>query len=219
MPTYTWTRTRQEVRDKVLRMLGVLGAGQTAAPEDSVVVFEAIDARLKELHALGILWWNVAGAATNLTLTAGQATTTIAAADYLFPVSLMLTVGTSQQPVEIIGHREYQALTNKTDRGEPARAYFDGATVYLFPVPQISGTAQLTYQAIAADGESTATPDVRVEALRCLAQIVAGDLVDEFDQPEQKTQRLIALQAQALRTLRALNQQRTDATTVTPDWY
>ena len=115
----------------VLRKLGVLGAGQAAEAEDSEVVFEAMDARLKEMHALGILWWNVAGAATNLTLTAGVATTTIAATDYLYPVTLMLTVGTDQQPVDIIGHSEYQAITNKTDRGEPVKAFFSGTTVYL----------------------------------------------------------------------------------------
>ena len=203
----------------VLRKLGVLGAGQTAAPEDAVVVFEAMDARLKELHALGTLWWNVAGAATNLTLTAGAATTTIAAADYLFPVSLMLTVGTDQQPVDIIGHSEYQSLTNKADRGEPVKAFFSGATVYLWPVPQNSGTAQLTYQAIAADGESTNTPDVRVEALRAFALVVAADLIDDFATPEPKASRLLAQQAQALRTIRALNQERVGAGTVTPEWY
>ena len=219
MATYTWTRSRQEVRDMALRKLGVLAAGQTPAAEDTVVVFEAMDARLKEMHALGTLWWNVGGAATNLTLTAGQSTATIAASDYLFPVSLMLTVGTDQQPIDIIGHSEYQALTNKTDQGEPVKAFFSGSTVYLWPVPQTTTTAQLTYQAIAADGESTNAPDVRVEALRAFSVIVAADLIDDFATPEPKASRLLAQQMQALRTIRALNQQHVGAGTVTPTWY
>ena len=49
--------------------------------------------------------------------------------------------------------------------------------------------------------------------------VIAGDLVDEFEVPEQKASRLLQKQSIGLQIIRALNSQRVDATTVTPDWY
>ena len=219
MPTYTWTRTRDQLRDMVLRKLGVLGATGAAEAEDAALVQEAMDARLKELHVLGVLWWNVSGAATSLTITSGSNTTTIAAADYLYPVSLMLTVGGTERPVEIIDHRQWQAITNKAATGDPEQAFFSGSTVYLYPVPNTTTTAKLTYQATAADTEPNVAPDVRVESMRALSVIVAADLIDEYGITEPKASRLLVQQREALKTIRMLNQQRVDTAVVAPDWF
>ncbi len=218
MPTYAWTRTREQMRDMILRKLGVLGAGQTAQADDAAIVYEAMDARLKELHSLGVLWWQVAASST-LSMTAGQATTTVGGSDFLFPVSLMLPVGTDQQPVEIIGHRQYQAIPDKTQQGQPECAYFLGSTVYLWPVPNVNYSAKLTYHAIAADVENGGAPDVPVSMMRSLAAVVAADLLDDFNVDATRAARLAAGQATALRTIRALNQERVDATSVTPEWF
>lgn len=219
MPTYSFTLNREEFAGKVLQKLGVAAIGEAVGGDDYAVACDALDLRLKELHALGVLWWQVSGAATSVSLTAGVATATIAATDYLFPVTLSLVVGSSEYPMDIIGHREYQAITDKTEGGEPQKAFVSGSTIYLWPVPQQNYTAKLTYEAIAADSAIGSAPDIRVEAMRALIDIVAGDLVDDYETPEPKASRLLAKQTDGLRIIRALNQQRVDSVTVTPEWY
>ncbi len=219
MPTYSFTLNREEFAGKVLQKLGVVGPGRTVGGNDLAVVSDALDLRLKELHALGVLWWQVSAAATSISLTAGVATASIAVTDYLFPVSFSLVVGVSEYPVEIIGHREYQAIQEKTESGEPVQAFFSGSTIRLWPVPQSNYTAKLTYEAIAADTESGQAPDVRVESMRALIDVIAGDLVDDYETPEPKASRLLIKQADGLRIIRALNSQRVDAATVTTDYF
>lgn len=219
MATYAWTLTRANLVASILRKLGVLGAGDSVQPDDSAVVTEALDARLKEMHALGVLWWNVSGAQTSLTLVAGTATASIAATDFLYPLTMMLTVGTSEQPIEIIGHRQYQEIPEKTEQGDPACVFIDGATCRFWPVPSTNGTAKLTYHAIAADTESGAAVDVPVSMLRALSEVVAGDLVLEYSPPADRAARLLLARTEGLKTIRMLKREHVDAAVVAPDWF
>jgi hypothetical protein len=219
MPTYTFTRTREQFAAKVLGKLGILAAGETAGGNDLALVSDAIDMRLKELHVLGVLWWNVSGAATDIALTAGVATATISATDYLFPVSMAVRIGTEDHELEIIDHRTYQAIQDKTNQGEPEQVFIQGTTVRFYPVPQSSYTAKLTYQAIAEDSATSTALDIRTEAIRSFIDVVAADLIEEYETPEPKASRLLAKQAVGLNTLRALNQQRVDVTTSQPDYF
>lgn len=219
MPTYTFTRTREQMRDLIARKLGVKEQGQDLSAEDAEIVYEAINLRLKELHSIGLLWWQISGAQTSVAITSGTATATISATDYLLPVSLMLTVGTEQQPVEIIGHREYQAIPDKAQTGEPTQALISGTTIRMHPVPNADGSLKLTYQAIAADAENGAAPDVPVEMMRAFACVVAADLVDDFDVEPNRAARLMVGVEPAMRTIRALNHQSVDSNTVTVDYF
>lgn len=220
MATYVFTRTREQLQLLILRKLGVLGvADTTAAAEDAALVNEAMDLRLKELHRLGVLWNQVSATETSLTTVAATATLAIAATDYLFPITLNLRVGGDDTPIEIIGHREYQAIPNKSDAGEPTQAYINGATITFWPVPDDAYSVKLTYEAIADDTATSVAPDVRVEAMRCFALVVASDLADDYGLPEGKTQRMFAQAQDAMKTLKLLNVQRTDTTTVTPEYF
>lgn len=219
MATYVWTLTRANLIASILRKLGVLGSGDAVQPEDSAVVAEALDARLKELHALGVLWWNVSGAQTTVTLVGGTVTASVTPTDYLFPVSMMLTVGTEQQRIEIIGHRQYQEITDKATTGDPEKVFIDGATCRFWPVPLSSGTAKLTYQAIAADTEDGAAADVPASMVRSLSEVIAADLVNEFNPPPERAARLLAGRPEALRTLKMLKREAVDTATVAPEWF
>lgn len=219
MPTYTFTLNREEFAGKVLQKLGVVGSSDSVGGDDLAVVADAMDLRLKELHALGVLWWQVSGAATSVSLTAGAATATISPTDYLFPVSLNLVVGTSEYPIQIIGHREYMAIQGKAESGEPEKAFIYGSTIRLWPVPQSNYTAKLTYEAIAADTETGAALDIRVESMRAFIDVIAGDLVEDYETPEPKASRLLAKQVSGLRIIRTLNAQRVDNETISPEWY
>lgn len=215
----SFTRTREEMCDIILRKLGVGAIGQAPAPEDSAVVYEGMDLRLKELHALGILWWQVAGATTNVTLVGGTTTATITPTDFLFPVTMALRVDDEDFPIEIIGHREYQAIQDKSSTGEPNKVFISGSTAYFYPTPDTAYTAKLTYQAIADDTAASTAPDVPVACMRAFGVLVASDLADDFSLPEQKVQRLLAQSAMSLRTIQTLNAQRVDTTTVTPEYF
>lgn len=200
------------------RKLSIVGAGDELAADDMAVINEAIDLRLKELHQLGTLWWQVSGTTTELTLTAGVGTVALPE-DFLFPVSGMLDVGPSQMPVEFVGHRQYMAIVNKTERGEPVRAFVNGADLMLWPVPQSDGTLQLTYQAIAEDGAGATPADVPIEMVRCLSIVVASDLVDDYEINPARAQNLLLQAQQAMKTIRTLNAERVDNAAVMPAWF
>lgn len=220
MPTYSFTRTREQMRDMIARKLSVKEEGQSLSAEEATIIYEGMDLRLKELHVLGLLWWQVSGAATDVALSAGAATSSLSAVtDYLFPITLKLRNGTEDQDIDIISHREYQDIPEKAERGEPRKAFFSGSTVYLWPVPDVAYTAKLTYQAVAADVENGTAPDVPVSCLRSLADLVAADLADDFQVTDSKAARLLQKVGPAMATIRAVTQERVDATTVTPSWY
>lgn len=219
MPTYAFTRTREQFAGDVLGKLGVLRVGGVASGRDFSKVCDALDLRLKELHALGTLWWQVDGASTSISLTAGVATATISPTDFLYAVTMVLVVGTDEQPIDVIDHRAYQAIEDKTDQGEPTKVFISGATARFWPVPQQSYTAKMTYAAIAADSATGTRPDVPVACLRALVDVVAGDLVDDYETPEPKASRLLQKQVIGLRTIQALNSQRVDAAPVAPDYF
>jgi hypothetical protein len=215
MPTYAFTRTLEQIQKLVLRRLRYLDPDESPTATEQAIVNEAIDLRLKELHALGTLWFNVSGATTDLALTSGTATKSLSAVtDFLYAVSVSLRVGTDDQPIEIIGHAQYQAIPNKADQGEPEQVFFSGGTAYFWPTPGSAYTAKLTYHAIAADTLSPAAPDVPVAMMRSLVTLVASDLVDDFGVPELLAQRLLAQAVIAEKTIRILNAERVDNATV-----
>lgn len=168
-----------------------------------------------------MLWWKVAGASTSVSLTAGEATASLAAVtDFLFPVAFKIVVGTDEQDIEIVGNAQYQDIPSKTDRGEPEVAFFSGSTVYLWPVPQTNYTAKLTYEAIATDTASNTAPDVPISMLRALADVVAYDVLGDFQIKEASViQRVTSRYPEARRTIYELNQERVDTSTVTPEWF
>lgn len=214
MPTYTWSRKREQLAAMVLRKLGAVGIGVTPASEDTAIVYDAMDARLKELHTLGNLWWNVAPAQTSITLTAGAATASIAASDFLYAVTANLVVGNEQKPLEIVSHLQYQAIPNKAQTGEPESVFISGSMAYLWPVPESTGTMRITYEAIAADTQTNTIADIPTAATRAFVLLIVADLVDEFGVPDPAAQRMLSQGKAAERTIRMVAQERVDTATV-----
>lgn len=217
-PSYSFTLTRDDLCERIMRKLGVLAAGETAEAEDAEVVHEAIDLRLKEFHRLGTLWYQVSGGSTDVALTASVATAN-APEDCLFPISASLRIGNDDQPIDIIGHRQYQAIPNKLDTGEPDKVFFSGGVLRFWPVPNSAYTVKLTYQAIAANTVASTAVDVEQSMLRALTIICAADLVDDFGVPEAKAQRLLAQVDSSVRTILALNAERTDFVPIEAEYF
>lgn len=220
MPTYAFTRTREQMRDLVARKLGVKESGQTLPAEEATIIDEGIDLRLKELHALGVLWWRVAGSEASLTTAAGVESVSLSAlTDFLFPVSLMLDQNGSRRPVEIVDHATFAARGDAVARGEPDMAFFSGSTLRLSPVPAGAYSLKLTYQAIAKDGETGQPVDVQQGAMRAFAAVVAADLVLDFQVPQDTASVLLSKQPDELKTIRTLAYQRVDSVTTAPEWF
>lgn len=214
--TYTFTRTLAQMQALILRRLRYLDPGESVATADATIVEEAINLRLHELHALGTLWFNVAGASTSLTIAANTASVSLSAVtDFLYAVSCKVVIGSEENPVEIISHQQYQDITNKAEAGDPEKVFFaPSGTAYFWPVPTAQRTAKLTYQAIAADTAAGVAPDVAVAMLRSLVTLVAADLIDDYGVPESLAQRLLMQAKEAERTILALNTERVDNKTI-----
>lgn len=218
MTTYSFTRTRGQISRMVLSKLGVVGAGQTPNSDDEELVYEAMDLRLKELHARGALWFSVSGEQASVALTSGVASV-VAASDVLFPITMSIRVGTSDEPVEIIGHRQFQEIPNKADTGTPAKVLFSGGTLRFWPTPDVNYTAKMTYERVAADTEAEAVPDIEVSMVRSFRDILVYDLADDFGAPDSKIVRWKMESVEALRTILALNAEKVDNTPTTAEYF
>lgn len=220
MPTYAFTRTMEQMRDMIGRKVGAKSDGQDLDAESSAIIQEAMHLRMRELQALGIQWHQVTPAQASVSLVAGTATASLSAlTDFLFPISAMLVVGTSQQPVEIIGHRAYQAIQEKTEQGEPSCVYIAGGTAYLWPVPNANGTLKFTYEAEPDDLVSATALDMPIELLRSFAILCSFDLLNDFQLKGDMALRITAQVPMAERTIRKLTAERVDSQTVTPEWF
>lgn len=218
MPTYAFTRTREDFVNSVLRKIGAIGAGQTASEEDVSVVNEALDLRLKEFHARNLLWFKVAGAQSDLVIVSGTATVS-AESDVLYPISVAIRVNGEDEPVQVVGHRQFQTIPNKTDAGQPEMVLFSGGVFRFWPVPDANYTGKLTYQQIAADSAGATAPDIQVPMMRSLKNLVAYDLADDFAVPDNLFARLKTQADAAEKMILAINQERVDSAPVTPEYF
>lgn len=215
--TTSFTRTREEMRDLVLRKLRRLATGELASNENAAIVYEAIDLRLKEMHRLGIFWRNVTTRPLSFTIPQSVASAS-ATADILFPISMHVVSGSLDEPVAIIGITEYAEIDNKAQGGLPEKVLYEGGSQFIFwPIPSVATTAKLVYEKIADDTAASTAPDVDVAMMRWLVDIVAYDLADAFHIPEARMPRLERESLRAELNIRKLGVQHVDYSTVRVD--
>lgn len=167
----SYTLPTQEILNDALEIMGVLGAGQTASPEDYAVVMRALQNILKELPIHGLVWPKVTAPPVYLPwsiLTPGQVSMPV---DYYGSPSITRTSlppnGYGHQAVYVIPKEEYDLLTQEyidpiaNPSVEPQRIYIAPNNIgYLWPVPLVDPLLRLTYQAITSDASLDMTPDV-----------------------------------------------------------
>lgn len=216
----SFTRTRYQLAQMVLRKLGALAAGGSDVSADLDVVYEAMDLRLKEMHRLGIFWRKVDRVPVTGSASAGTISAHVGSSDILFPIKMMIVDGSVDQPVELIGIREYAAIQTKTETGLPTKALWKGSDEFLFhPVPVSATTVKLVYERIADDTSHGTAPDVEVSMLRWLKDVLVYDVGDDFQQPETKMARFMKESVIAERNIRKLAVERKDSTRVpVDDW-
>ena len=203
--TITFTLTREELREEILRKLGVGSVGQTPSSEDSATVYRAIDMRLKEIHRLGIFWRKVTSEPLSFTLSAGVKSAS-ATSGILFPISMTIRDGSQDEPLEIISPVQYAEIEDKSYTGLPEKAlWMNSATFTFWPVPVTTTTVKLVYEKYADDTAASTSPDVDASMMRWLRDLCAYDLGDHFRQSEQKMARLLKESIIAERNIRKLN--------------
>lgn len=217
--TTSFTRTRTQIAQRVLGQVIKIGAN-TAATAEYDTVYEAIDLRLKEMHKLGIFWRKVTTVPVTFSLGAGINSASAGAGDILFPLKMTFTNGTDDDPVDIIGYRQYAEIPDKARTGNPHKAMWKGGTEFLFyPVPVSNGTAKLLYEKIADDTTANTAIDVDVSMIRAMVQIVKYDVADDFGIAEQTQQRWMAEALKAERDIQKLGSPRVDfAPVAVDDW-
>ena len=215
----SFTRTRLQVATRVLSKVTKMSPAQASvASADLETCYEAIDLRLKEMHTLGIFWRKVTSVPVTFSLSASIATASAGAGDILFPMKVTFTNGDNDDPVYIIGMREYAEIPDKTRVGNPEKVLWKGSSEFIFhPVPLSNGTAKLLYEKIADDTTAGSAMDVDVSMIRPMVDIIKYDVADDYgvDEATQARWRLEA--AEAKRDIRKLGVQKVDLLQVAVD--
>ena len=215
--TTSFNRTRTQIAQRVLGKVIKIGAN-SAASADYDLVYESIDLRLKELHKRGEFWRKVTTVPVTFSLTAGVTSASAGAGDILFPITVTWTNGSLDEPVQIIGYREYAQLQDKTRTGNPVKALWKGSSEFiLWPAPSASGTAKLLYEKIADDTSAGAVIDIDVAMIRPLMDLIKYDVADDYGVPEGTIQRWAVEAEKAWRDIKALGAQKVDYSTVAVD--
>lgn len=180
--TTSFTRTREQFGALVLRKIGILASGETADTDDLNIVYEALDLRLKELHEKGIQFWKMATAATTLTYSA-SVTAVALPSDFIMPQTIGIVDGIDTIPIDFISHSDYEEITDKSATGFPQKAHIDYSTnmLYLWPIPNQTKYGKLTYEKKPDDTAVSTVPDLPVEIMRSMADVVANDIIDQFN--------------------------------------
>jgi len=215
--TISFNKTRNQVAAMVLSELGVLGSGQSADSADEVLVYDAIDLRLKELHKDGIIYRKVGTVPTEFSLGAGLVSAS-STADILFPIRLSVSDSSLDEPVQIISPVEYAGLPDKGRSGFPTKALWKGGSEFWFwPVPTAGATAKLVYEKYMDDSSASAVLDVDIAMLRSLKNLVRYDLADHWGKPEAQIVRWERVAKEAEKNIRKLNAPRTSYKTISVD--
>lgn len=214
--TIAFTRTREQIAHLVLGKIQNVRSTE-ALSVDMELVYEAIDLRVKEIHALGIFWRKVERVPLPFALTASTVSAS-ASGDILFPISMTVSNGSLDEPVMIVGAREYAAITNKTEGGRPLKAVWKGGAEFLFwPVPSAAATAKLVYEKIADDTAAASAPDVEVSMMRSLSEIVKADVAEHFGVDDARILRWEKKVPSELLNIRRLSVERKSLTTIAVD--
>jgi hypothetical protein len=218
--TTSFTRTRNQIVNRVLQKVGAIGAGVSANTADNELVAEAVDLRLKEIHKLGIFWRKVTTTPTTFSLSSSVVSASAGDGDILFPLNVTFTDGSLDEPVTLIGPMEYASISDKGRIGTPEKALWRGGTEFWFyPVPGSDGTAKLLYERIIDDSTAVSAIDIDVAMIRPMMDLVKYDVAYEYGVPDNRVALWQREAVQAEKDIRKLSVQRIDYATVAVDDY
>lgn len=185
--------TRNEIISGALRILGVVGEGQTPTTDQYTTGAEALNYLIKAWELQGVPIWAIKS--TDITLTAdtadyeiGLGKTVAVAKPLKIYQAYRRTTSSVDVPLTILSQQQYNMLGNKSSSGAPSQIYYNAQRDYgilsVFPVPSSADTSDIIrifYQRPLEDFDtSTDNPDVPQEMLRALKYTLASELAFEY---------------------------------------
>lgn len=185
--------TRNEIIHGALRILGVVGEGQTPSAQQYTDAAEALNYLVKSWENQGVLIWCIKS--QDITLVAGTADYNIGLGETVNvakPLKIYQafrrTTNNVDVPMTILSQQQYNMLGNKTSSGAPIQLYYnaqrDYGTLSLFPVPSsadVSDVVRIYYQRPIEDFDaSTDNADIPQELLRALKYDLANEMAFEY---------------------------------------
>ena len=203
--SYDFTITRDQIIAGALRLLGVIGQGDTPDAAQLSDCSEALNLLIKAWEAEGLPLWSikiqaipVAASTTSYTIGVGQ-TINVAKPLKVYQAYYRNATSNVDIPMTSLSQQEYNMLGNKSTLGTPVQFYYenlrDYGKLYLFPTPSaadVGNNVYITYQCPFEDFDSgTNNPDIPQEFYRALKYGLAADLVFEFGYPSEDRRDLI----------------------------
>lgn len=183
----TWNLTRLQIATKVLQKVGTLARGETPDEDDLEIVYDALDALLKELPIYGFAWPRLASGQTALPLVVATQATNLPA-DY-YPGSAIvsyLDAAGNEVPLRLVTLAEWNSLSRKTDTAPyPDLGYIDNFNVLrTWPVQTATLAGKLVYQQVISDAVTGQVTGLNQIWLKGLVYGVAENIGDEFGATE-----------------------------------
>lgn len=183
----TWNLTRLQIATKALQKVGTLARNETPDQDDLDIVYDALDALLKELPIYGYTWPRLASGQTALPLVAATQATNLPA-DY-YPGSAIvsfLDASGNEIPLRLAPLAEWNAIVRKTDAAAyPTLGYIDNFNVLrTWPVQTATLAGKLVYQKVIDDGVTASPTGLAQIWLKGLVYGVSETIGDEFGATE-----------------------------------
>ncbi len=185
--------TRDEIITGALRILGVIGEGQSATAQQISDSAEALNYLIKAWENQGVPIWAIKF--TDITLLDGVADYNLGIGQSInIPKPLKIyqafrrTTNNVDVPMTILSQQQYNMLGNKTASGAPIQLYYNSQRDYgvlsLYPVPTsavLTDVVRIYYQRPLEDFDaSTDNADIPQEMLRALKFDLANELAFEY---------------------------------------
>lgn len=196
--TYTFSVSRDDLINSALRLVGAIGAADTASPLDITDCALALNMVAKEIALSGIALW--CRQKLVVPMVAGQVAydlSTVAGAGTL-PLQILDTyvhygINGNDRILQAISLSDYNSLGYKLSEGTPTQYYYDVAlgagTITTYPAPTTTdaseGNQLIVYvlRQVQDFNLATDTPDFPQEAYRLLKWALADEIALEYLTP------------------------------------
>lgn len=194
--TAIYTQSRDAVINGALRVLGVIGAGDTPTPQDYQNCSEALNLYIKQLQTKGMPLWMVED--LPVPMVSGQYVYTLGpTGDVVCDRPLRIAMAFIRSPqnndttLQVISRQEYMQQGYKPSSGIPNQVYYDpqlgNGVLYVFNNPNADGwTIHLQVQNPISDILTPGQiPEFPSEWFNCLKFGLADNLSLEYGAPPQ----------------------------------
>ena len=203
--SYNFATSRNEIIAGALRILGVIGEGDTPSTNQYTTGAEALNMLVKAWENDGLPIWLIKKqqitliSGTNTYAIGEGQTTNVGKPLKIYQAFYHDTASAVDIPMTSLSQQEYNMLSNKTIAGRPIQFYYEAlrsyGNLYTFPTPDANaasdGSIYILYQSPFSDFDgSTDEPDVPQEFYRALKYALANDLAFEYGYPSKDRQDL-----------------------------